>query len=76
VQEAAARAAKAAASGRGENLDGDVDDVNETARPSDFALPPSYASVLAAVSAHCGFTPRALHETAVALEDELSKAVQ
>ena len=44
-----------------------------SSRPSDFALPPAYAAVLAAVSAHCGYVPRALHETAVALEDELSR---
>ena len=42
-------------------------------RPSDFALPASYACVLAAVSAHCGYVPRALHETAAALEEELSR---
>ena len=46
---------------------------SSSSRPSDFALPPAYAAVLAAVSAHCGYVPRALHETAVALEDELSR---
>ena len=65
--EAAAAAAAAAAPRAGPVV------LSSSARPSDFALPPSYAAVLAAVSAHCGYVPRALHETAVALEDELSR---